>query len=77
MLSPVPGTAIYDPAVTVQTIETKSPGSTPLVHFADANQEGHVMYVQQPRVCLQHAGEDLCPRVLTRWVHWVSSSTVG
>ncbi|KAJ5088022.1 PrpF protein [Penicillium angulare] len=49
MFSPEPGTSIYGPAVTVKMVETKSPEATPSMHFADANKEGHVMYIQQPK----------------------------
>ncbi|KAI9932430.1 hypothetical protein ASPWEDRAFT_63497 [Aspergillus wentii DTO 134E9] len=49
MFSPGPGTSIYGPAVTVKMVETNSPGPKPDVHFADANKEGHIMYIQQPK----------------------------
>ena len=43
------GGSIYGPAITVKMIETNSPGPTPPMHFADANKEGHIMYIQQPK----------------------------
>ncbi|KAJ5531642.1 PrpF protein [Penicillium freii] len=49
MFSPNPGTSIYGPAVTVKMVETNSPSPSPPVHFADANKEGHIMYIQQPK----------------------------
>lgn len=49
MYSPGKGTSIYGPAITVKMVETKSPGPTPSLHFADANKEGHIMYIQQPK----------------------------
>lgn len=49
MYSPGGGTSIYGPAITVKMVETKSPGPTPPLHFADANKEGHIMYIQQPK----------------------------
>lgn len=49
MFSPKPGTTIYGPAITVKMVESKSPGPSPPMHFADANKKGHVMYIQQPK----------------------------
>lgn len=49
MFSPEPGTSIYGPAVTVKMVESKSPGPSPPLHFADANKPGHIMYIQQPK----------------------------
>jgi regulator of RNase E activity RraA len=49
MHSPGGGTSIYGPAITVKMVETNSPGPTPPIHFADANKEGHIMYIQQPK----------------------------
>ncbi|KAJ5095518.1 ribonuclease E inhibitor RraA/Dimethylmenaquinone methyltransferase [Penicillium alfredii] len=49
MYSPGNGTSIYGPAITVKMVETKSPGPTPAQHFADANEAGHIMYIQQPK----------------------------
>lgn len=49
MYSPGSGTSIYGPAITVKMVETKSPGPTPPIHFADANKPGHIMYIQQPK----------------------------
>ncbi|KAJ5989086.1 RraA-like protein [Penicillium waksmanii] len=49
MYSPGGGTSIYGPAITVKMVETNSPGPTPPIHFADANKEGHIMYIQQPK----------------------------
>ncbi|KAJ5613729.1 PrpF protein [Penicillium herquei] len=49
MFSPKPGTSIYGPAVTVKMVETNSPAPSPSVHFADANKQGHIMYIQQPK----------------------------
>ncbi|PYI09510.1 RraA-like protein [Aspergillus sclerotiicarbonarius CBS 121057] len=49
MFSPKPDTRIYGPAVTVKMVETNSPEPSPPMHFADANKEGHVMYIQQPK----------------------------
>lgn len=43
------GGSIYGPAITVKMVETNSPGPTPAMHFADANKEGHIMYIQQPK----------------------------
>ena len=48
MYSPGSG-SIYGPAITVKMVETNSPGPTPEMHFADANKEGHIMYIQQPK----------------------------
>ncbi|CAG7971480.1 unnamed protein product [Penicillium olsonii] len=48
MFSPKPGTTIHGPAITVKMVRTNSPGAFPPVHFADANKEGHIMYIQQP-----------------------------
>lgn len=49
MHSPGGGTSIYGPAITVKMVEANSPGPTPPMHFADANKEGHIMYIQQPK----------------------------
>ncbi|KAJ5239818.1 ribonuclease E inhibitor RraA/Dimethylmenaquinone methyltransferase [Penicillium chermesinum] len=49
MISPGAGTSIYGPAITVKMVETNSPGPTPPLHFADANEAGHIMYIQQPK----------------------------
>ncbi|KAJ5584523.1 uncharacterized protein N7459_004323 [Penicillium hispanicum] len=49
MYSPGGGTSIYGPAITVKMVEAKSPGPTPPMHFADANKQGHIMYIQQPK----------------------------
>lgn len=49
MCSPGGGTSIHGPAITVKMVETNSPGPTPPIHFADANKEGHIMYIQQPK----------------------------
>ncbi|KAJ5541367.1 ribonuclease E inhibitor RraA/Dimethylmenaquinone methyltransferase [Penicillium frequentans] len=49
MYSPGGGTSIYGPAITVKMVEMNSPGPTPPLHFADANKEGHIMYIQQPK----------------------------
>lgn len=43
------GGSIYGPAITVKMVETNSPGPTPAIHFADANKEGHIMYISQPK----------------------------
>jgi regulator of RNase E activity RraA len=43
------GGSIYGPAITVKMVETNSPGPTPPMHFADANKEGHIMYISQPK----------------------------
>ena len=47
--SPGAGTSIYGPAITVKMTETKIPGPTPPLHFADANKEEHIMYIPQPK----------------------------
>ncbi|KAH8689577.1 ribonuclease E inhibitor RraA/Dimethylmenaquinone methyltransferase [Talaromyces proteolyticus] len=43
------GTRIFGPAITVKMVETRSPGPNPPTHFADTNEEGHIMYIQQPK----------------------------
>lgn len=49
MFSPGAGTQIIGPAITVKMVETNSPGPSPPMHFADANKENHIMYIQQPK----------------------------
>ncbi|KAJ5340109.1 RraA-like protein [Penicillium brevicompactum] len=49
MFSPERGTSIYGPAVTVKMVEQNSPSPSSPVHFADANKDGHIMYIQQPK----------------------------
>ncbi|KAJ6011200.1 ribonuclease E inhibitor RraA/Dimethylmenaquinone methyltransferase [Penicillium sp. IBT 35674x] len=44
MYSPGGGTSIYGPAITVKMSRPHAP-----LHFADANKEGHIMYIQQPK----------------------------
>ncbi|KAF9876832.1 DlpA domain-containing protein [Colletotrichum karsti] len=50
MFSPGSGTRIFGPAVTVQMVETSDTSAPKLEkHFVDHNEEGGVMYIQQPK----------------------------
>ncbi|KAJ0364223.1 hypothetical protein COL26b_012609 [Colletotrichum chrysophilum] len=50
MFSPGSGTRIFGPAVTVQMVETSDTSAPKLdKHFVDHNEEGGVMYIQQPK----------------------------
>jgi len=37
------------PAITVKMVETLKSGADSSLHFADANKENHIMYIQQPK----------------------------
>ncbi|TDZ10336.1 4-hydroxy-4-methyl-2-oxoglutarate aldolase [Colletotrichum sidae] len=50
MFSPGAGTRIFGPAVTVQMVEVSDTSAPKLDrHFVDHNEDGGVMYIQQPR----------------------------